>query len=501
MKSLGGSNRILVVEDVATNRALLRGILNSQGFEVLECDNGEQCLQSCGRELPRMILLDIVMPGIDGIETCRRLRQCFSSEELPVIMVTNRSEREALEEALKAGANDYVTKPIDRVALLARIDKQLAVSAFQREIRTQKQALERSLAIQCATGDVLPEAMLVLGPDGSPLYSNVKLAQLCAGKSPSGVKEAFERVFGGLLLQFWQGWSARIEREPDLFIDQELELGHVDYSDVRVLSRSFAVSDFERLRLWVWWDLSSVRQLERKLNQRMKLETVAAFAQGVAHNFNNLFASVLGAAELLARGVVDERSQRCIDIIKRAIESGSALNDKLSSLGRSDQPLHQSGPVDFEKLISRLLKDEQIAVAGRVDFRFDLPSPCPQIMVPEGSLTVIVRNVLRNAVEAIPQRGRVELRLEVQAAGLRAALYITDNGVGMDAQAMGKLFQPFFSTKNLDRPDGVSLQANGLGLWNVYNLLKIYGGDINISSRPGQGTQVTLLFPVSTLEN
>jgi two-component system KDP operon response regulator KdpE len=112
------SGRILVVDDEPQIRRVMRMALSSQGFEVIEARSGEEGLEKFREHLPDLVLLDLNMPGIGGLETCRRIRP---GSEIPIIVLTVRSKEEEKVEALDAGADDYVTKPFGMKELLARI--------------------------------------------------------------------------------------------------------------------------------------------------------------------------------------------------------------------------------------------------------------------------------------------------------------------------------------------------------------------------------------------
>ncbi|HVQ14434.1 MAG TPA: response regulator, partial [Vicinamibacterales bacterium] len=116
---------LLVVDDEPLNRDALQRRLARVGYRVLTADSGAAALEIASAQRVDLVLLDVMMPGIDGIETLRRLRQSRSLSELPVIMVTAKDGSDDVIEALDAGANDYITKPVDFAVAQARIRTQL----------------------------------------------------------------------------------------------------------------------------------------------------------------------------------------------------------------------------------------------------------------------------------------------------------------------------------------------------------------------------------------
>ena len=117
----GGPARILVVDDMATNRALIRAVLGAQEFIVLEADSGEAALERIPSLSPDVVLLDVMMPGTDGIEVCRQLREQEEFRLLPIIMLTSLGSPDDVVQGMEVGASDYITKPFNAVELTARV--------------------------------------------------------------------------------------------------------------------------------------------------------------------------------------------------------------------------------------------------------------------------------------------------------------------------------------------------------------------------------------------
>jgi DNA-binding response OmpR family regulator len=130
--------RLLIVDDIADNRYILNRRLSKLGFEIVEATNGVAAVRLVDQQDFDLVLLDIMMPGIDGIEVLKTIRTKHSPDKLPVIMVTAKTSSADIVEALELGANDYLTKPLDFPIALARVQSHLA----RKETR---QALERSI--------------------------------------------------------------------------------------------------------------------------------------------------------------------------------------------------------------------------------------------------------------------------------------------------------------------------------------------------------------------
>jgi diguanylate cyclase (GGDEF)-like protein len=142
--------RLLIVDDISDNRTILTRRFQRRGFDVVEADNGLTAIELIDRDPFDLVLLDVMMPGIDGIETLKRIRNQRSASALPVIMVTAKSESGNIVDALELGANDYVTKPVDFAVALARVNTQISrkraeqqVARVNDELRKANEDLER----------------------------------------------------------------------------------------------------------------------------------------------------------------------------------------------------------------------------------------------------------------------------------------------------------------------------------------------------------------------
>jgi two-component system, cell cycle response regulator len=113
--------RVLVVDDIITNVKLLEARLAAEYFEVLTATSGQEALDVCARERVDVVLLDVMMPGMDGFEVCRRLKANPLTHHLPVIMVTALDQPSDRVHGLEAGADDFLTKPVDDIALITRV--------------------------------------------------------------------------------------------------------------------------------------------------------------------------------------------------------------------------------------------------------------------------------------------------------------------------------------------------------------------------------------------
>ena len=161
------SPTILIVDDIPANLSVLLDLLTGAGFAVLVADSGERALLQISHRRPDLILLDAMMPGLDGFETCRRLRSDPANSDLPILFMTALTDTAARLAGFAAGAVDYISKPFEPEEVLARLRVQLEMQRLRRaveaEVRLRQSAeakLERSLS----------QAVLVVESDGHLVF-------------------------------------------------------------------------------------------------------------------------------------------------------------------------------------------------------------------------------------------------------------------------------------------------------------------------------------------
>ncbi|NDC39031.1 MAG: response regulator, partial [Proteobacteria bacterium] len=478
--------KILIVDDTASNRFLLRTILTSAGYSVAESADGPEALSHCLNQPPALVLLDIMMPEMDGIEVCKRLRERFSAVELPVVVITSREEAEVLPEALRAGANDYIAKPINREVLLARVRSQLEIAAARQE------AL-RSLEIQTTMMESLPQSLAIVGGDGVLVHANRSWKEAGGQAAPSPVTASFNTLFRGVFAGSLSEINAQLSNDADSKIDREIESTGDEARFVQIILRPIQIRGGERLTLWLLRDVTQTRELERKLNERIRLESVAMLVRGVAHNFNNILGGVLGAAEILERYLPEgDRPKRAMAVIRQGTQSAAKLTKKLSlfsGLGRSSDDLYVE---NLEEVLGAITLMTQEKVGDRITIYTRVAPGIPQMAIGVAQFIEVANHIIANSIDAIPGSGKIEIGARLHPSGKVVEVAICDTGIGMSPEIVARAFEPFFTTKNLDERNSIGIDGHGLGLWNVYNLLRACGGDISVQSKLGQGTTVVL---------
>jgi DNA-binding response OmpR family regulator len=216
---MASAGKILVVDDTPQNVRLLEAVLGSNGYEVVSASSGQEALEKLAGWLPDLVLLDIQMPGMNGYEVCRRLRENPATQFLPVVMVTS-SDSEVRVDAIDAGADDFLMKPINQQELLARVRSLVRIKSYHDTVEAQRAELadwNRSLEARVAEQVEELEKMSRLRRFLSPTLAELILSQ------GEGILESHRREIAVLFadLRGWTAFSANTEPEEVMGVIRE----------------------------------------------------------------------------------------------------------------------------------------------------------------------------------------------------------------------------------------------------------------------------------------
>jgi signal transduction histidine kinase len=244
------------------------------------------------------------------------------------------------------------------------------------------------------------------------------------------------------------------------------------------------------------------RLLDRRVQEQQKLESLSVLAGGVAHDFNNLLTGILGNADLLSMSAAENPALRkSADAIVIGAQRAADLVSKILAYAGEGRAISEL--VDLDELIREMLDLLQASVARHCTLEYIGAGPLPRVRVDPTQLRQVVLNLIANASEAVDDEGRItvsggsekltavtlaDMTFSTDATpGRFAYVEVKDNGPGMDAATMTRIFDPFFSTKQTGR---------GLGLAAVQGIVRSHKGALRVASAPGNGTTFKVWFPL-----
>ncbi len=297
--------RVLVVDDILANVKLLEARLSAEYFEILTANSGQAALDILARERVDVVLLDVMMPGMDGFEVCRRIKQSPSHAHVPVIMVTALDQPSDKVQGLEAGADDFLTKPVDDIALITRV---------------------RSLArLKVLADELMMRASTTKDLGGGP-GSIAEWAQAAANGHVLLVEDharSAQRIVEGLT----KTHSVVVERDPQAGL---LRLAEQSF-DLLIVSLSLATADGLRL-------CSQVRSLDRTRHMPIIMMVDpgddARLLRGLDMGVNDYVLRPIDRNELLARIKTQIKRKRHADLLRARLDQGMehAITDPLTGL-------------------------------------------------------------------------------------------------------------------------------------------------------------------------
>jgi signal transduction histidine kinase len=235
-------------------------------------------------------------------------------------------------------------------------------------------------------------------------------------------------------------------------------------------------------------EMAQRKQAEEALVQSRKMEAIGQLTGGVAHDFNNLLMVIAGGLRLLDRNVDPARRQKTLDAMQQAVERGTGLTRQLLAFARR-QPL-QLKTIDVESQVNGMR--ELLERSLRADILLDasFPGGLPPIKTDPGQFELAILNLAVNARDAMPKGGVLTITARPLDDKQQVEIVVRDTGTGMTPDVVQRVFEPYFTTKQLG-------QGTGLGLSQVYGFTQQNGGSIRIETAIDQGTSILLSLPVS----
>ena len=516
--------RVLLVDDDERNLLAVHSILEDVG-EVVSARSGEEALRHLLKGEFAVILLDVYMPGMDGYETARLIREREQTKGIPIVFLSAvNKEAEHLLRGYSMGAVDYVFKPVDPVVLRSKVavfvDLFAKTKEIERKARQEQALLDATLRANAERLRAEQELRLAEQRQAAIIQSLPMVLYLepydAAQRLPHYVSGDFKAITGFTFEQVSEDPSIWFDRlHPDdrdrtiaalearrktgrSSIEYRWQCAGGDYKhllDHAVLLRDGDGRPVEFAGTLT--DISEQRSLESQLIQAQKMDAIGKLTGGIAHDFNNLLAAVIGGLGLLdKRAQLTEDQRKILTMTRRAAEQGSELVRRLLAFARRQKL--EPKPIDLASLQEAVWDLLTHTLGGLVNMEWRAKDGMWNAFADQAQLELALVNLIINARDAMPAGGTVTVSAENRALdagnwaelppGDYVQLAVTDTGTGISADVLEKVLEPFFTTKELGK-------GSGLGLPMVYGFAKQSNGAFRLRSEPGSGTTAELWLP------
>jgi len=486
---------ILIIDDQPANLKLLVDLLRRQDHTLLVASSGPQALEILQSQLPDLILLDVMMPGMDGFHVCREIKKNPEQSGIPIIFLTALGDIEDKNEAFATGGVDFISKPFHEMEVLLRIHTHLTLHKQRLELEQQKETLSVTLR---SIGD----GVITTDTHGKILFLN-KIAEKLTGWD---LKEAYgkdsTKVFN--IINEKTGVKCPNPAQKVLEIGRIINLANhtaliTKTGSIVSIADSGAPIRDRRSKIIgvviVFRDVTHENMLEEELLKSKKLESIGILAGGIAHDFNNILAAIMGNIDLAGHFIHEDtaRAEELLQAAQKASKRAVKLTNQLLTFSRGGDPVKES--TALQGIISE--SADFVLQGSKVSCAYKFSQDIWPVDIDTGQIGQVIQNIVLNGVQAMPGGGVIHVHCDNCTDPTREALLsahdgnyvrirIHDQGVGIPQQIIDKIFDPYFSTKQL---------GNGLGLAICYSIIQKHDGYITSSSQPGEGSIFTIYLP------
>ena len=499
---------VLLIDDEEGIRKVMSIALRDAGYAVWIAESGEQGLQIFRRELPALVLTDIKMPGMDGIEVLRQIKELETDSE--VIIITGHGEMELAISALQLEASDFITKPIHDEALFVALKRAEEKISLKRQLRDYTENLERKVKEATAEirrisdfqANLIDNSLdgIVAGDHQRKVVIFNASAQRMTGYGEEEVvgRLTLEDLYGKELVDQWLSRHSK-EGEPsgeDLSAHLDTNIRSRDGKRIPIrLTHTILRQEGQKVGCVTFFqDLREIYRLERQLVQSERLAATGQTAASIAHAIKNIVGGLKGGMFVVNKGFeLSEQDylQQGWDMVQRNIAKVSGLAMDLLTYSKEREPeyrLAQANEVAEEVVDLLKTRAEEFDVKLTLKTEAELE---PVAMDVSGIHQCLV-NLVNNAIDACRpeicghEQGQVILRT-CSHPDWAVCFEVNDNGCGIDAADKEKIFTTFFSTKGAE--------GTGLGLLNVNKIVREHQGTIEVESGPGKGSVFRVMLP------
>jgi DNA-binding response OmpR family regulator len=481
--------RILIVDDDPTTRQVLQSILGPEGCEFIVAKDGVEGVDRAGEQPLDLILLDVMMPRMDGFEVCRHVRGDPKLSEIPILILTALDDSDSRIKGIEAGADDIIPKPFDKVELTSRVRSILRLNRYRRltaERARFEWVVEKS-----------DDGYLLLGDVDRILYANKGARTML--ELPESEEELAEVSFLSQAKRMYrcetpQAWADWMEPSPDLEASRLLVRPEHDAGG----SRWIEVSLFHQEEGGQPRRLVRLKDITSEMASQRVMWT---FHSMINHKLRTPFAWLISGAHMLCDPEMEMSRQEIAEVARSMSDEANRLHGEIEdilayleapTLARSGGGFNLGEAPELAEEIGREVGLEDLGVIidpGLAEARTTLSRKAADLVLLE---------VLENCKKFHPEQAPA-VGVEFKPLGSKAAMVvITDNGRSIPEEQLDKVWSPYYQGES-DHTG--QIQGMGLGLSMVASIVWEAGGHCGIYNRQdAPGVVVKLIWPLVQAE-
>jgi PAS domain S-box-containing protein len=501
--------KVLVVDEDPQSLRRTQSLLEGQGITVLGAGNGAQAMDQLRRESFELILSEVLLSKPDGFQLCRAVKADPTLRHISFLFYTAESdsaEDEAL--ALRLGCDAFLIKPMEPNDLLAAVRAALARPG---EEAAQTPSVPRgSENLFQLLAQSAPIGIFFVSPAGEFAFVNDRWCAIAGVDREAASLSTWQRAIHPedrqRVSEEWQRAVARRAVFQSEFRFRQAD-GNVAWVQAQahpsVKSAGPGVAYVGTITdVTVQRSLEQERaEIQARLHQAHKLETIGTLVSGISHDFNNLVGAIFGYAEMARRQLAQvERAGEDLQLLLSAAERAKALTGQILRFSRKQK--EELRPIQIGPVVKEALALLRASLPRNVRCTEAVAEVLPQVLAEGSQIHQVVMNLVTNAMYALREKGG-EVKVTVEALEVHPALVtlvpeleegdyvvlsVHDTGRGIPPELLSRIFDPFFTTK----PTG---EGTGMGLAVVHDIVKGHGGAITVTSQPGQGSTFTVYLP------
>jgi len=509
---------IVLMDDEADIRDIMTLTLQDSGYQVLTAPDGKSGIGLCEQVNPQLVITDIRMPGMDGIQVLKVLKERLP--DIEVIVATAYGEMDVAIRALQLDASDFITKPIGDSALFLALSRaqqrytsRKQIKDYTRLLETENartaQELTATIAFQKNLIESSMDGILGCNETGKVMIFNKAMERLLGYTKHDALDHlSLDQVFTpDERVRFNSVLSSEAYGGKNRLYLYETSLLTSGGNRIPVQISAAVLTEAEAISGLVCFirDLRELRHLEQEMSDQArilhqdKMMSLGRLAASVVHEINNPLTGILNFICLMRRildrgqlaGDQQDKFKQHLELVENETRRCAQIVSGLLTFSRKSPPAFMQVQVD--DLINRciLLSQHKIQLS-HISKTVYIPPSLPPVIGDFNQLQQCLINLLFNAIDAMPGGGTLEISADADLPKNEVFIRVKDSGPGIAPSDIPHIFEPFYTTKN----EGYGV---GLGLSTVYGIMERHHGSVQVESRVGKGTTFTLNLPIEEM--